>query len=156
TGTYIDPLQNYQEADFPPVSGAEWIQQDGQEITQDVDYRFVASPYQAQRLSNLILKRKRIGRSIEIPCSMRRYRFRPGVYVYVDSPNSGMSRVETRFIKWQFGQIGGVTVTGRQDFPDLWDDAIGKPVNRPALVDLPTGGAMQPHHLQYEVLQISD
>lgn len=156
TGTYIDPLQNYQEADFPPVSVAEWIQQDGQEITQDVDYRFVTSPYQAQRLSNLTLKRKRIGRSIEIPCNMRGYRFRPGMYVYVDIPNIGMNKVEMRVIKWQFDPKGGVTVTVRQDFPDLWDDAIGKPVERPDLVDLPTGGAMQPQNLQYEVLQISD
>ncbi|PWI52047.1 phage tail protein, partial [Sulfoacidibacillus thermotolerans] len=156
TGTYIDPLQNYQEADFPPVSVAEWIQQDGQEITQDVDYRFVTSPYQAQRLSNLTLKRKRIGRSIEIPCNMRGYRFRPGMYVYVDIPNIGMNKVEMRVIKWQFDPKGGVTVTVRQDFPDLWDDAIGKPVERPDLVDLPTGGAIQPQNLHYKVLQISD
>lgn len=156
TGTFIDPAQNYSEADFPTVSVAEWIEKDGQEITQDVKYRFVTDGYQAQRLANITLRRKRIGRTIEIPCNLRGYKFRPGMYVKVRIAALGMKDVEMRITKWSFDPKGGVSLTVRQDFAAMWDDAIGKPIDRPDLVDLPTGGVAQPQNLQYQVLQISD
>ena len=156
TGTFIDPKQNYVEADFPPVVVKEWVEKDGGEITQDMDFRFVASEYQAQRLANIILRRKRVGRTIEIPCNMKGYKFRPGMYVKVTITQIGMKNVEMRVTKWSFNPKGGVTLTLRQDFLEMWDDAIGKPMERPDLVDLPSGGVAQPQNLQYQILQISD
>lgn len=156
TGTFIDPDQQYAEADFPPVVVKEWVEKDGMEITQDMQFRFVTSPYQAQRLANIILRRKRVGRTIEIPCNMKGYKFRPGMYVNVTISQIGMKNVEMRVTKWSFDPKGGVNLTLRQDFLDMWDDAIGKPMERPDLVDLPTGGVPQPQNLQYQVLQISD
>lgn len=156
TGTFIDPKQNYVEADFPPVVVKEWVEKDGGEITQDMDFRFVASEYQAQRLANIILRRKRVGRTIEIPCNMKGYKFRPGMYVNVTITQIGMKNVEMRVTKWSFNPKGGVTLTLRQDFLEMWDDAIGKPMERPDLVDLPSGGVAQPQNLQYQILQISD
>lgn len=156
TGTFIDPKQNYVEADFPPVVVKEWVEKDGAEITQDMDFRFVTSEYQAQRLSNIILRRKRVGRTIEIPCNMKGYKFRPGMYVKVTISQIGMRNVEMRVTKWSFNPKGGVDITLRQDFLEMWDDAIGKPMDRPDLVDLPSGGVAQPQNLQYQILQISD
>ncbi|QXV77132.1 J-like tail tip protein [Escherichia phage ChristophMerian] len=156
TGTFIDPKQNYVEADFPPVVVKEWVEKDGTEITQDMDFRFVTSEYQAQRLSNIILRRKRVGRTIEIPCNMKGYKFRPGMYVKVTISQIGMKNVEMRVTKWSFNPKGGVDITLRQDFLEMWDDAIGKPMDRPDLVDLPSGGVAQPQNLQYQILQISD
>lgn len=156
TGTFIDPKQNYVEADFPPVVVKEWVEKDGAEITQDMDFRFVTSEYQAQRLSNIILRRKRVGRTIEIPCNMKGYKFRPGMYVKVTISQIGMKNVEMRVTKWSFNPKGGVDITLRQDFLEMWDDAIGKPMDRPDLVDLPSGGVAQPQNLQYQILQISD
>lgn len=156
TGTFIDPKQNYVEADFPPVVVKEWVEKDGAEITQDMDFRFVTSEYQAQRLSNIILRRKRVGRTIEIPCNMKGYKFRPGMYVKVTISQIGMKNVEMRVTKWSFNPKGGVDITLRQDFLEMWDDAIGKLMDRPDLVDLPSGGVAQPQNLQYQILQISD
>lgn len=156
TGTFIDPKQNYVEADFPPVVVKEWVEKDGAEITQDMDFRFVTSEYQAQRLSNIILRRKRVGRTIEIPCNMKGYKFRPGMYVKVTISQIGMKNVEMRVTKWSFNPKGGVDITLRQDFLEMWDDAIGKQMDRPDLVDLPSGGVAQPQNLQYQILQISD
>jgi predicted phage tail protein len=152
----IDPKQNYVEADFPPVVVKEWVEKDGGEITQDMDFRFVVSEYQAQRLANIVLRRKRVGRTIEIPCNMKGYKFRPGMYVKVTITQIGMKNVEMRVTKWSFNPKGGVNLTLRQDFLEMWDDAIGKPMERPDLVDLPTGGVAQPQNLQYQILQISD
>lgn len=87
---------------------------------------------------------------------MKGYKFRPGMYIYVTIKQLGIERVEMRVTQWQFDPQGGVTLTLRQDFAELWDDAVGKPVERPDLVELPTGGAVQPQNLKYEVLEISD
>lgn len=156
TGTFVDPKQNYVEADFPPVVVKEWVEKDGGEITQDMDFRFVTSEYQAQRLANIILRRKRVGRTIEVPCNMKGYKFRPGMYVNVTISNIGMKNVEMRVTKWSFDPKGGINLVLRQDFLEMWDDAIGKPMERPDLVDLPSGAIAQPQNLQYQVLQISD
>lgn len=156
TGTFIDPLQNYSEVDFPSVVVKEWVEKDGGAIAQDIKYRFVTSEYQAQRLSNIVLRRKRVGRTIEVPCNMRGYKFRPGMYIKVNIAALGIKNVEMRVTKWSFDPKGGVNLTLRQDFVDMWDDAIGKPMERPDLVDLPTGGVAQPQNVQYQVLQISD
>lgn len=156
TGTFVDPKQTYAEADFPPVVVKEWVEKDGGEITQDIDFRFVTSEYQAQRLANIILRRKRVGRTIEVPCNMKGYKFRPGMYVNVTISNIGMKNVEMRVTKWSFDPKGGINLVLRQDFLEMWDDAIGKPMERPDLVDLPSGAIAQPQNLQYQVLQISD
>lgn len=156
TGTFVDPKQTYAEADFPPVVVKEWVEKDGGEITQDMDFRFVTSEYQAQRLANIILRRKRVGRTIEVPCNMKGYKFRPGMYVNVTISNIGMKNVEMRVTKWSFDPKGGINLVLRQDFLEMWDDAIGKPMERPDLVDLPSGAIAQPQNLQYQVLQISD
>ncbi|WP_046973423.1 phage tail tip protein J-related protein, partial [Dyella japonica] len=100
--------------------------------------------------------RKRVGRTIEIPCNMKGYKFRPGMYVKVTISQIGMRNVEMRVTKWSFNPKGGVDITLRQDFLEMWDDAIGKPMDRPDLVDLPSGGVAQPQNLQYQILQISD
>lgn len=156
TGTFIDPSQNYIEADFPAVRVQEWVEQDGIEIKQDIKYRFVTSFYQAQRLSNLILRRKRVGRTIEAPLNMRGYKFRPGMYIKFTVNALSMDRVEMRVNKWSFDPKGGIKVSLRQDFAEMWDDAIGQPMERPDLVGLPTGGVAQPQNLAYQVLSISD
>lgn len=156
TGTFIDPEQNYSETDFPPVVVKEWVEKDGIEIAQDIKYRFVTSPYQAQRLSNITLRRKRVGRTIEAPLNMKGYKFRPGMYIKVRIAQLGMKDIEMRVTKWSFDPKGGVNITLRQDFADMWDDAIGKPMERPDLVDLPTGSVAQPQNVQYQVMHISD
>lgn len=156
TGTFVDPKQMYSEVDFPDVSVAEWVEKDGGEITQDTKYRFVTSAFQAQRLSNITLRRKRVGRTFQVPCNMRGYKFRPGMYVKMRVAQLGIKDVEMRVTKWSFDPKGGVQLTLRQDFAGMWDDAIGKPMERPDLVDLPTGGVAQPQNLQYQILTISD
>lgn len=59
-GTFVDPQQNYAEADFPVVAVSEWVAEDGVEISQDLKLRFVTSEFQSQRLADIKLKRTRI------------------------------------------------------------------------------------------------
>lgn len=153
-GTFIDPLQKYTEVDFPTVSVAEWIAEDGVEISQDLKLRFVTSEYQAQRLADIKLKRTRISRTMNISLNLSGYRYRPGMYVKVNFPSLGIIDTEMRVTDWKFGLQNGVQLTLKQETSEVWGDAIGKPIERPPFTQLPPGGVAQPQSLKYTVEEI--
>lgn len=153
-GTFIDPQQKYTEVDFPTVSVAEWIAEDGVEISQDLKLRFVTSEYQAQRLADIKLKRTRISRTMNISLNLSGYRYRPGMYVKVNFPSLGIIDTEMRVTDWKFGLQNGVQLTLKQETSDVWGDAIGKPIERPPFTQLPPGGVAQPQNLKYTVEEI--
>lgn len=153
-GTFVDPLQNYTETDFPAVSVSEWVTEDGVEISQDMKQRFVTSEFQAQRLADVKLKRTRISRTMNVTLNLSGYRYRPGMYVKVNFPSLGIINVEMRVTDWKFGMQNGVQLTLKQETADVWGDAIGKPIERPPFTQLPTGGVAQPQSLRYTVEEI--
>lgn len=153
-GTFVDPLQNYTEVDFPAVSVAEWVAEDGVEISQDLKTRFVASEYQGQRLADIKLKRTRISRTMNLTLNLSGYRYRPGMYVKVQLPSIGIVDAEMRVTDWKFGVQNGVQLTLKQETAEVWGDAIGKPIDRPDWTTLPPGGVAQPQSLQYTVEEI--
>ncbi|WP_312627827.1 DUF1983 domain-containing protein [Scandinavium sp.] len=153
-GTFVDPLQNFTEVDFPSVSVAEWVTEDGVEISQDMKLRFVTSEFQAQRLASIKLNRTRISRTMNVVLNLSGYRYRPGMYVTVNLPTIGITGVEMCVTDWKFGIQNGVQLTLKQETADVWGDAIGKPIDRPPFTDLPPGGVAQPQNLQYTVEEI--
>lgn len=153
-GTFVDPLQNYSETDFPAVSVSEWVTEDGVEISQDMKLRFVTSEFQGQRLADIKLKRTRISRTMNIQLNLSGYRYRPGMYVKVNFPTLAMNNVEMRVTDWKFGVQNGVQLTLKQETADVWGDAIGKPIERPPIIQLPPGGVAQPQRLLYTVEEI--
>lgn len=80
----------------------EWIEKDGERKIIDIDYRFVTSPYQAQRVSAIFLRRARAGRIIEVTCNMRGFKFKPGRYVTMNLPSIGIVGQEMRVLEWEF------------------------------------------------------
>ncbi|MEG2114643.1 MAG: phage tail protein, partial [Hafnia sp.] len=155
-GTFVDPEQLYVETDFPPVIVHEWVADDGEERTEDMKLRFVTSHYQAQRLANIQLRRNRLGRVIKFDMNLRGYHIRPCSYIMLDVPEIEL-RQEMRVVEWEHDPISAkVTLTVRQDGIDLWDDAIGKPIDRPPLVNLPSGGPAVPSDIKFQVEVIGE
>lgn len=155
-GTFIDPEQMWVETDYPAVQVAEWLEEDGQEQSQDLKLRFVSSYYQAQRLANVLLRRNRLGQTLSFTMNLKGYAVMPGSYVRIKVPEIEMDR-EFRVVEWEHDPIGGtVKLTVREDGIAIWDDLIGKPINRPPLVNLPSGGPATPSDLTFQVETIGD
>ena len=155
-GTFVDPEQLYVETDFPPVVVNEWVTEDGEERTEDMKLRFVTSHYQAQRLANIQLRRNRLGRTIKFDMNLRGYHIRPGSYITLDVPEIAL-RQEMRVVEWEHDPISAkVTLTVRQDGIEVWDDAIGKVMDRPPLVNLPSGGPAVPSDIKFQVETIGE
>lgn len=156
TGTFIDPEQSYSETDFPSVSIAQWVSEDGMEISSDLDLRFVTSAYQAQRLANIKLRRSRAGATFTLPMNLSGFAYRPGEYIRLYIKSLGINGAEMRVIKWEFSLQNGVELTVREESAAIWDDAIGQPYTPPPLTTLPTGGPAAPDNLSYSTEVIGD
>lgn len=155
-GTYIDPEQDYTEVDYPPVKVAEWIAEDGEEITMDMDLDYVQSPWQAQRLADIALKRARLGMTMKLPCNMRGFQCTPGTMISLSMPTIGFKKSDFKVIDWEFSVDNGVTLVVRRELPEMYDDAIGEQVTAPPLLDLPLSGVPAPTNPVYSAKPVGD
>jgi predicted phage tail protein len=156
TGRFTSPTKGYSETDFPSVFIPEWVEKDGERKIIDIDYRFVTSPYQAQRVSAIFLRRARAGRIIEVTCNMRGFKFKPGRYVTMDLPSIGIVGQEMRVLEWEFTKKGGVKVKLRQDAKE-WNDATGQlPDSGDVDIPISPSGVAQPQNFRYSVLQAGE
>lgn len=156
TGTFIDPV-SFQKADFPAVRELSWIEEDGGfEHVDDLDLRFVTSSWQAQRLARIVLHQRRFASTMTLSLNLSGWQYRPGSLVKLFLPALGMNGVEFRVTDWDFSLGTGVNLTLRQESSQIWADATGKPMERPELSGLPSGGIAAPDQLRYEVEQIGE
>ncbi|MEC3989234.1 phage tail tip protein J-related protein [Proteus mirabilis] len=155
-GTFVDAEQQYNKTDFEPVVIEEWIEEDGLEIKENMDYRFVTSPYQANRLANLYLRKKRAGRRIQLRMNLDGYAYRPGDVVKLELPSLGISELEFRIADWKFHPSEGVEITLEEDGPYIYEDLASKPFVRPPFTKLPTGGVPPPINLVFVPLSVTD
>lgn len=155
-GTFVDPV-SFKKTDFPAVIVPEWVEEDGgQPLVEDLDLRCVTSEHQAQRLANIILRQRRAARTITCSVNLSGWRYRPGQTIRFYLPAFGINGPEFRVTDWAFSLNGGVDLTLREDSPLFWADAIGKPMERPEITELPSGGVAMPDQLRYEVEQIGE
>ncbi|HHR6140380.1 TPA: phage tail tip protein J-related protein [Providencia alcalifaciens] len=155
-GTFVDAEQLYIKTDFEPVIIDEWIDEDGLEIKENMDYRFVTSPYQASRLANLYLRKKRAGRRVQLRMNMDGYAYRPGEVVLLNLPHIGIQNLEFRVAEWKFHPQEGVDILLEEDGAYIYEDVIGKPFVRPPFTVLPTGGVAPPLNLSFVPVSIGE
>lgn len=155
-GTFVDPNQNYTEVDYPEVKVAQWVADDEEEIIMDFDLNYVQSPWQAQRLADIGLKRSRFGMTMKLPCNLRGFQCVPGTMINLTLPTIGFNKTEFMVIDWEFSIDGGVVLVVRRDLPSFYDDAVGKPITTPPLINLPTGGIPAPTNPLYSAKSVGD
>ena len=155
-GTFVDST-TFKKTDFPAVIVAQWVEEDGgQPLVEDLDLRCVTSEHQAQRLANIILRQRRNARTLTCSVNLSGWRYRPGQTIRLYIPALDIQGAEFRVSDWAFSLNNGVDLTLREDSPLFWADAIGKPMTRPEITELPTGGVAMPDVLRYELEQMGE
>lgn len=155
-GTFVDQV-TFKKTDFPAVIVPQWVDEDGgYPLLEDLDLRCVTSEFQAQRIANVILRQRRNSRTISCSVNLSGWRYRPGQTIRLYIPALGINGPEFRVTDWAFSLTGGVELTLREDSPLFWADAIGQPMDRPDITELPSGGIAAPDQLRYEVEQIGE
>lgn len=147
-GTFIDPSQSWTETDYPEVSIAEWIAEDGGEAAETLTYSYVTDAYQPQRLANIELRRRRAGGVITIPMNFSGYNCRPGRVVRVNLPSLNILG-EFIVTNWSMGDNEGCNVQVQQYEAAIFDDAVGQPYDPLGFISLPSGGLGSPTGLTW-------
>ncbi|MFV3314131.1 phage tail tip fiber protein [Pseudomonas sp. NY15374] len=149
-GTFTDTTQSWTETDYPEVSVAEWVVADGGEAAETLTFSYVTNPYQAQRLANIELRRRRAGGVINVPLNLLGYNCRPGRAVRANLPSLNILG-EFIVTGWSMGTSEGCTASLQVYGPAIFDDAVGKPYNPIGFINLPSGGLGSPTGLAWTV-----
>jgi hypothetical protein len=147
-GTFIDATQAWAETDYPEVVVDEWVIQDRGEAAETLSFGYVTDPYQAQRLANIELRRRRAGGAISIPMNFAGYNCRPGRVVRVNLPSLNILG-EFIVTNWSMGANEGCTVSLSQYEQAIFGDAVGEPYNPLGFINLPSGGLGSPTDLRW-------
>lgn len=147
-GTFVDTKQSWTETDYPEVSVSEWVVADGGEAAETLTFSYVNDPYQAQRLANIELRRRRAGGVINIPLNLMGYNCRPGRVVRVNLPSLNILG-EFIVTNWSMGTSEGCTAAVQQYDAGQFDDAVGQPYNPIGFINMPSGGLGSPTSLAW-------
>ncbi|MDI3371641.1 DUF1983 domain-containing protein [Pseudomonas sp. V104_10] len=147
-GTFIDTSQSWTETDYPEVSISKWVIEDGGEAAETLSFSYVTDAYQAQRLANIELRRRRAGGTISVPMNFMGYNCRPGRAVRVNLPSLNILG-EFIVTNWSMGSDQGCTAQLQQYDPAQFDDAVGQPYNPIGFIKLPAGGLGSPTGLTW-------
>ncbi|NWL07812.1 phage tail tip fiber protein [Pseudomonas hunanensis] len=147
-GTFVDPSQAWAETDYPEVSVSQWVVADGGEAAETLSFSYVSNPYQAQRLANIELRRRRAGGTLSIPMNFMGYNCRPGRSVKVNLPSLNIIG-EFVVTDWSMSPDSGCNVSVAQNEPAIFDDAVGQPYNPIGFISMPTGGLGSPTGLTW-------
>jgi len=125
-GTYVNPSDDYKEADIPAVTNALYVSQDGGvKIWEDVALNFVVSSTQAQRLLKIELERIRQGMTVDWPGTIACARFKVGESIAIDLTRYGWSvkAFEIRQMTFVIDEDGalGIDMHLRETAPEIFD-----------------------------------
>lgn len=133
-GVFSSPDNNWQPADFPPVTNATYTTQDqGVRIWRDVEYAFITSNATTQRVSKIALERVRQEITVELKCNMKVASAQAGDNVMLTLTRPGWSSkvfevVSCTFVpEEQDGAMAlGYDLVLRETASGVWDWANGE------------------------------
>lgn len=136
-GQHLDPRRSYQQVDFEPVTNPTYIQEDGEELTKDLDLEYVLNRQQAHRLANIVLKENRYGLTITVPMNLRGFKFNAGLPVRFDEKEFGYDQLEFEVISWKLTDGKGIELVLKQTSPDIFDDSVVTVSPKPPSTNIP-------------------
>lgn len=122
-GTYIDPSQHWEAADYPAQTSAAWLSLDGgEEITRDLPLPFTTDPAMAQRIARLVINRSRLGAmTVEARCKMTVFPVAVWDVVTLTNAALGIDAVQFRVADWRMEAEGGITLTLTREDSAIYD-----------------------------------
>lgn len=123
-GSYVDPLQDWQPADFAEVVNEPQLLADGTEVVQTVNYALTTSGATARRLAKIDLYRNQNASSLQLPLNWSGMTLSLWQTVRVKGFAPLGDRCY-RVVEFTLAEGGGVDITLQEETPDLyeWDVA---------------------------------
>ncbi|OHU85535.1 MULTISPECIES: hypothetical protein [Pseudoalteromonas] len=120
---FVDPNQQYERTDAPPIVADGYLNSDGQQLEQTLNLPFVRSSATAQRLAAIHLEQTRLG-AIELPLRHVGLRAAVGRTIKVNIPEYHIHNKTYRVVERKFNIGGSVTIQCVEDSPGIWQDGM--------------------------------
>jgi len=155
-GTFLDSTNGWVFSDFPPVSGAEYVAQDGgfQEF-KDIALQFTTSPITSQRLATIFLRRARLEKTITLPCKWTVFNYEVWDVVPIKIPRLGWVSKLFQITDWKMtppsnDDPGGIELTLVEYSADIWSDDMSiKPIDGGGTIIVPDVTVPRPLNILY-------
>lgn len=119
-GLYVEPLQDWQDTDYPPVVDQLGLEREG-EVSQDLNLSFTTNAWEAQRLAKIALAKARGGKSIRLPLNWSGLQLKLWDVIQVDL-GAGVTLATTfRITEYSLAEGGGVDITAQEERADYFD-----------------------------------
>lgn len=129
-GTFVSPDNKWQASDFPPVTSATYVSDDGGErLWRDIDLPFTTSAATAQRIARIELRKARQQISVQLAAKLTAYRLVPGDVVAITNTRMGWSAKPFEVTGLRFSVDGdgalGVDLDLRETASTIYDWTAG-------------------------------
>jgi len=137
-GTYIDPNQEYEVVDFVPISVAQYVTDDKQELFQDSKFPLTTSGTTARRLAKIFLERSRFGVRCSLTLGWRALEYSTGDRIKLSIDGLGWTDKIFRIESMEFG-LQGCNVNLTEDDADVWawEEGDALVIDAPPALNLP-------------------
>lgn len=129
-GTYISPDNQWQPADFPPISNATYVANDGGRLRwKDVAYAFVTSTATSQRLATIDLNRGRLQMVVTATYKLKAFQLACCDTIKITRAALGWTDKLFDVLSWSFqmvndganGMFLAVSITAQETDPSAWN-----------------------------------
>ena len=126
TGTYIEPGEVFAAKQFPAVTNAGYVAQDGGHVVErDLTLPLCNDGVRAQRMAKIELERARQAVTASLLCKWTTYDLRPGSHVAVTIPRYGWAG-KTFFVADRTLSADGIRYVLRETAPQVWAWNMGE------------------------------
>ncbi len=124
-GAFISPDHQWQPTDYPEISNAAYVVQDGDEqAAATLDLPFTQSPTMAQRIAMIALEQNRRQKQILFPSNLVGFQLAAGNTIAVDLPRFGLAGLPCTVTTWAMTEDLGVDLTLDEDGPDIYEFSV--------------------------------
>jgi hypothetical protein len=136
-GSYVEPDNQYQAAEFPAVQDATYVSDDGESVFKDMAFPGCTNVYEAQRNAIMLVRKSRNKRSAIIQCDLSAFRIRPGRPGIVTLAEVGWTNQQVRCEGWKINPAGSIEIAVREESSDDWNDPLESDYTEPLAIATP-------------------
>lgn len=141
TGTYLDASQDFEELEFPQLQIQAYVDQDLEVLEKSFSFALTTSGTMARRLAKIDIERNRFGLILQVNTKFRTLRLTPGTRVTMSISTLGWNMRVFRVEDLKFSFERGVSLTLREDSPDIydWEEGDALALDVPPAIQIPDG-----------------
>jgi len=120
SGKFVDELRDYQQLDYPTVTAAAYVTEDGTTLPIEIPLNCVSFSGQAQQVVAAMMRDARQGLHLTLTCNMRAYPVEVFDVLLVNLARFGWTNKAFEVLDVSWTLDGGITLQLKETDPSIW------------------------------------